>query len=144
MTAENDNSPLGLMNQIRKTFKARCRRLARKILTDAIEVLDVNERAFLDLQDELRNFSIQRDLWEQGLPHSQDERDDEDQDSDVDYDRGTPIFPEDGPGAGYAPHRIKVLLKDFRSELDNVIEAFVRFNLLIPTLRRNRDRALPF
>ena len=121
MTEEFDNSPLGLMNQIRKGFKARARRLARKILSDLVEVLDVNEQSFLDLQGELRNFLIQRDLWEQELPHSQDVLDDEEQDEDADIDRGVPLFPEDGPGAGYAPHRIKVLLKDYRAELDNVI-----------------------
>ena len=53
MAEEFDNSPLGLMNQIRKGFKARARRLARKIQTDSVEVLDVNERSFLDLQGEL-------------------------------------------------------------------------------------------
>merc|ERR1712237_174122 len=135
------------MNQIRKGFKARARRLARQFLTDSVEVLDVNEQSFLDLQDELRNFSIQHDLWEQGLPHSQDALDDEDQDSDVDFDRGTPLFPEDGPGAGYAPHRIKVLLKDFRAELDNVIEAFVRFKMaqdLFWQLNIARRSNLPF
>ena len=46
MTEEFDNSPLGLMNQIRKGFKARARRLARKIQSDSIEVLDVNERSY--------------------------------------------------------------------------------------------------
>ena len=53
MAEEFDDSPLGLMNQIRKRFKARARRLARKILTDTIEVLDVNEQTYLELQGDL-------------------------------------------------------------------------------------------
>ena len=125
MAEEFDNSPLGLMNQIRKGFKAKARRLVRKIRTDSVEVLDVNERAFLDLQGELRNFLIQRELWEQELPHSQDVLDEEEQDEDTDIDRGVPLFPEEGPGAGYTPHKVKVMMKDFRAELDKVIEEFV-------------------
>ena len=108
MAEEFDNSPLGLMNRIRKGFKARARQLVRKIRTDLVEVLDVNERAFLDLQGELRNFLIQRKLWEQELPHSQDVLDEEEQDEDADIDRGVPLFPEEGPGAGYTPRKVKI------------------------------------
>ena len=46
----------------------------------------------MDLQGELRNFLIQRKLWEQELPHSQDVLDEEEQDEDADIDRGVPFF----------------------------------------------------
>ena len=88
------------MNRIRKGFKARARRLVRKIRTDSVEVLDVNERAYLDLQGELRNFLIQCELWEQELPHTRDELDEEEEEEDADFDRGDPLFPEEGPGVG--------------------------------------------
>ena len=129
MAEEFDESPLGFMNRIRKNFKARARRLVRRIQSDSVEVLDVNERAFLELQGDLRNFYIQSDLWEQELPHTRDDLDDEEEEEDADFNRGDPLFPEEGPGAVYTPNKVKVLLQGFRSELDKVIEEFVRFKM---------------
>ena len=77
MAEEYDDSPLGLMNNIRKRFKARARRLARKILTDTIEVLDVNEQTYNELQGDLRTFLVNRDIWEEQLPHTGDDLGDE-------------------------------------------------------------------
>ena len=56
MAEVNDESPLGIMNKIRKGFRAKARRLARKILTDAIEVLDVNEQTYNELHTDLALF----------------------------------------------------------------------------------------
>ena len=42
MADVEDNSPLGVMNRIRKGFRAKARRLARKISRDTIATLDVN------------------------------------------------------------------------------------------------------
>ena len=67
-----DDSPLGFMNRIRKTFKSKARRLVRRLQHDPVEVLAVNEKAYQDLQGDLRDFYIQRDIWESGLPHTQD------------------------------------------------------------------------
>ena len=121
MAEEFDETPLGFMNRICKTFKAKARRLVRRLQSDPVEVLDVNERAYLELQGDLRDFYIQHDLWEQGLPHSRDDQEEE-QEEDADLDRGEPLFPQEGPGVGYTPNKIKVLLQGFRSELDKVIE----------------------
>ena len=73
---EFDDSPLGLMSRIRKTFKSKARRLVRKLQHDPVEVLEVNEKAFQELQGDLRDFYIQRDIWESGLPHTQDDQQD--------------------------------------------------------------------
>ena len=97
MAEVNDESPLGIMNNIRKRFRAKARRLARKILTDTIEVLDVNEQTYNELHTDLRTFLINRDLWEDQLPHTGDVLDDEDHDEDIEVDRGVPIFPQEGP-----------------------------------------------
>ena len=133
MAEEFDDSPLGFMNRIRKTFKARARRLVRRLQHDPVEVLDVNEQAYQDLQGDLRDFYIQRDIWERGLPHTQDGQQEdglrEDQEEDTETDRGEPIFPQEGPGAGYTPEKVKVMLQDFRHELDRVIEEFVKFKM---------------
>ena len=129
MAEEYDDSPLGIMNNIRKRFKAKARRLARKILTDTIEVLDVNEQTYNELHGDLRTFLVNRDIWEDQLPHTGDVLDDKDQDEDIEVDRGVPIFPLEGPGAGYSPAKVKVILNDFRIELDKVRMAFVRFKI---------------
>ena len=120
MAEVNDESPLGIMNKIRKGFRAKARRLARKIPNDTIEVLDVNEQAYNELHTDLRTFFINRDLWEDQLPHTGDVLDDEDHDEEEEVDRGVPIFPQAGPGAGYSPAKVKAILNDFRIELDKV------------------------
>ena len=53
MAEVNDESPLGVMNKIRKGFRAKARRLARKIPNDTIEVLDVNEELYNELHADL-------------------------------------------------------------------------------------------
>ena len=132
---EFDDSPLGLMSRIRKTFKSKARRLVRKLQHDPVEVLEVNEKAFQELQGDLRDFYIQRDIWESGLPHTQDDqqdyglREDQEGDAETERDRGEPIFPAQGPGAGFHPEKLKVLMEDFRHELDRVIEEFVKFKM---------------
>ena len=93
MAEEFDETPLGFMNRIRKNFKARARRLVRRIQSNSVEVLDVNERAYLELQGDLRNFHIQRNLWEQELPHSRDDQQQEEEEDEADFDRGGPLFP---------------------------------------------------
>ena len=46
MVEVGDNSPLGVMNRIRKGFRAKARRLARLIPRQTIEFLEVNEESF--------------------------------------------------------------------------------------------------
>ena len=129
MVEVNDESPLGIMNKIRKGFRAKARRLARKIPNDTIKVLDVNEDAYNELHADLRTFLLNRDLWEDELPHTGDDVDVEDHDEEEEVDRGDPIYLEAGPGAGYSPAKVKAILADFRIELDKVRIAFVRFKI---------------
>ena len=75
MAEVNDESPLGIMNKIRKGFRAKARRLARKIPNDTIEVLDVNEELYNELHADLRVFLLNRDLWTDKLPHTKDDVD---------------------------------------------------------------------
>ena len=80
MANVEDDSPLGVMNKIRKEFKAKSRRLARKISRDTIETLDINEESYRELEADVRTFLLNLELWEQGLPHIGDRVEDDDQD----------------------------------------------------------------
>ena len=65
------------------------------------------------------------------LPHTGDDLIDGlgDHDEEREVDRGEPMYPEDGPGAGYSPDKVRDILAGFRLELDKVRIAFVRFKL---------------
>ena len=127
MADVEDNSPLGVMNKIRKGFRAKARRLARRIPRQLIENLDDNEESYKELQADVRTFQLNLNLWEKELPHNGDPVEDEDQDEDEEVNRGDPIYPEVGVGASYTPERVKVILTNFREEVDKVRVEFVRF-----------------
>ena len=109
MAEVNYESPLSVMNKIRKGFRAKAWRLARKIPNDTIEVLDVNEELYNELHADIRVFLLNRDLWTDELPHTRDDLEDglDDHDEEGEVDRGEPIYPEDGPGAGYSPEKVR-------------------------------------
>ena len=127
MANVEDDSPLGVMNKIRKEFKAKSRRLARKISRDTIETLDINEESYRELEADVRTFLLNLELWEQGLPHIGDRVEDDDQDDYEEDDQGDPIYPEAGPGAGYILGRVKVILAGFQEDKEKICLEFVRF-----------------
>ena len=96
MADVEDNSPLGVMNRIRKGFRAKARRLGRRIPRQSVENLEFNEESYRELQADVQAFHINLNLWEEGLPHSGDPVEDEDQDEYEEVDRGDPIYPEYG------------------------------------------------
>ena len=56
MVEVGDDSPLGVMNRIRKGFRAKSRRLARLIPRQTIEFLAANEESFRELQEDIPSF----------------------------------------------------------------------------------------
>ena len=66
-------------------------------------------------------------LWEDELPHVNDPVEGDDLEGDEELDRGDPIYPEAGPGAGYIPERVKVILANFKEEINKLRIEFVKF-----------------
>ena len=104
------------MNRIRKGFKAKARRLARKIPRQNIQNLEDNEEAYKELEADVRTFHRNLDLWEEELPHNSDPVEDEDEDEDEEVDQGVPIYPEDGVGAGLYQRGSQLFLIIFRKK----------------------------
>ena len=125
MVEVEDDSPLGVLNRIRNGFRAKSRRLARLIPRQTIEFLADNEESFRELQEDIRNFHYNLGLWEDTLPHVNDPVDGDEVDEGLD--RGNPVYPEAGPGAGYIPERVKVILGNFREEINKLKIDFVKF-----------------
>ena len=125
MADVEDNSPLGVMNRIRKGFRAKARRLARKIPRQNIQNLEDNEESYKELEADVQTFHRNLDRWEEELPHNGDPVEEEDEDEEVD--RGDPIYPEVGAGAGYIPERVTVILDNFQEEINKGCVEFVRF-----------------
>ena len=78
MADVEDNSPLGVMNRIRKGIRAKARRLARKIPRQNIQNLEDNEESYKELEANVRTFHRNLDLWEEELPHDGDPDEEED------------------------------------------------------------------
>ena len=75
------------MEEIRGTFKARCRKLSKQIDRLDLETLPAREEIFKDIAKSIRQFQEALDIWEDSLP-----RDDQQE----------IIYPEQGaPGGAY-------------------------------------------